>query len=551
MVDLLFLELSVVIITAGVISLIAYALKQPLIIAYMLTGLIVGPSLFGVLQSSEAFHSLAQIGIAFLLFLVGLNLNWHHIKDVGRIALLAGVGQVVFTTLLGFLIALAFGYDVTTGILLGLALALSSTIVIVKVLSDKEDIERFYGRITIGILIVQDFVAMFVLLWISAVGTGGDMVSVASIAIIKGVLAVVLLWAAAKYILPHLFRYAAHSQELLFVTAISWCFAVASGLHLLGFGIEIGALFAGIALAGTGFQREIGKKIIPLRDFFVVIFFIVLGTNLTLDSLDTILLPAIAFSVFVLIGNPIIVMLILRAFNYHPRTGFLVGTSLAQVSEFSFIIIASAIAVGIVDESLLPMVTIVGMITIGVSSYLMSFNEDIYEKSSFLMKWLIPKVEFKKEKRKEIIPIIIFGYHRIGASIIETVEKMKTKYVVVDFDPSAIEEMDYRNIPHRYGDAGNEEFLKDLRADKSKLVISTIPDENVNKDILRFMKSRKAKTSVILTAKTSADAAKLYELGATFVIIPNVLGGKMFAQILKKSKISKTNWKLVGKKNQH
>lgn len=548
MADILFLELSVVILTAGVVSLLAYALKQPLIIAYMVTGLIVGPSLFGFLQSSEAFGSLAQIGIAFLLFLVGLNLNWRHIKDVGKIAILAGLGQVIFSTFFGYLIAVVIGFDVISGIIIGLALALSSTIVIVKMLSDKEDIERFYGRITIGILIVQDIVAMLALLVLSAVATGGQIESVVSIAIIKGVLAIVILVAAAKFVLPHLFKYAAHSQELLFLTAISWCFAIASALHLLGFGIEIGALFAGITLAGTGFQREIGKKIVPLRDFFIIIFFIMLGTHLTLDSIGAMILPAILFSLFVLVWNPIIVMLILRAFNYHPRTGFLVGGALAQVSEFSFIIVASAMVAGIVDDSLLPMITMVGLFTIAASSYFIIFNEQIYEKLHFMFRWMVPTVEQEKIHRKEVFSIIIFGYRRIGESIMDTVQHLGKKYLIVDFDPAAIEELASRNIPHRYGDAGNDEFLKEIRAEKSQLIISTIPDENVNKDILRYIKNRKSSTSVILTAKVTEEANRLYEAGATFVIIPNVLGGKLFAQLLKKGKTNKASWKALGKK---
>ncbi len=546
--DLLFFELAVVIITASVVALFAHKLRQPLIIAYMITGLIVGPSLFDLLQSPEAFGSFAEIGIAFLLFLVGLNLDWRHIKNVGKIAILAGVGQIVFTTAFGYLIALALGFEQLTALFLGLAFALSSTIVIIKMLSDKEDIERFYGRITIGILIVQDIAAMLILLVINSVANGGNLENIISLTLLNGLLALIILVVTARYVLPHLFRYAAHSQELLFLTAIAWCFTIASALHLLGFGIEIGALFAGVTLAGTGFQREIGKKIIPLRDFFLIIFFIILGTNITLDALTVSWLPMLIFSLFVLIGNPIIVLIILRAFNYHPRTGFLVGVSLAQVSEFSFIILAEAAFAGLISEEILPMATLVGLVTIGISSYFIAYNEVLYEKMIFLFKWLEQNTDPEHIRRNKITPIIIFGYNRVGEPVLEAVKALKTDYLVVDFDPQTTEFLTSKEVPNVYGDAGNEDVLKYLRADKARLLISTIPDDNVNADILSFLKHRHSKASIIVTAKTPESAAALYGAGATFVIIPNVLGGKMFAQLLKRTKTNKRSWHALAKR---
>ncbi len=545
--DLLFLEIAAALVTAGVISLVAFKLRQPLIIAYILTGLIVGPAVLGFSSSSEIFSTMSQIGIAFLLFLVGLHLNWRNVKEVGPIALLSGVGQVGFTTLVGFLIARSLDFGTVESLLLGFALALSSTIVIVKMLSDKEDLDRLYGRISVGILLVQDLIAIVALLFISALAQDGQLGIMLAYTVLKGIAALLVLSLVAKYILPALIRYAAHSSELLFMTALAWCFAVASALHLIGFGIEIGALLAGISLAGTGFEREIGARVKSLRDFFLVIFFIVLGTNLSPESFSVALMPALIFSVFVLIGNPLIVVLILRACGHHPRTGFLVGTTMAQVSEFAFIILAAAASAGLVDDSVVPMVTLVAIFTIAVSSYLIKYNEGLYERLSSLFGWTGRSKERHLKSDFKMPDIIMFGYHRMGETILPAVQAMRQPYLVVDVDPLAIQELNDLEVPSFYGDAGDEELLVNINAHAAKLIISTIPDANISSDILEFIRLHDSSAAVVVTVKTADEAARMYGLGATFVIVPSILGGKLFADLLKKKKTKKALWGSLAK----
>jgi Kef-type K+ transport system membrane component KefB len=547
MFELLFLQIAVAIVTAGVVALLIYKLKQPLIIAYILTGLIVGPAVLGFTSGSDLFSTMSQIGIAFLLFLVGLNLNWRNVRDVGPIALLAGLGQVGFTTLIGFLIARSLAFATTESLLLGFALALSSTIVIVKLLSDKEDLDRLYGRISVGILLVQDLIAIVALLGISAVAQGGQLGIMLAVTVFKGAAALLVLLLIAKYVLPSLIRYAAQSSELLFMTALAWCFAVASGLHLIGFGIEIGALLAGISLAGTGFEREIGARVKSLRDFFLVIFFIVLGTNLSPASFSVAFLPALIFSAFVLVGNPLIVVMILRACGHHPRTGFLVGTTMAQVSEFAFIILAAAAGVGLVDVSVVPMVTLVAVFTIGVSSYLIKYNEALYEWLSRIFGWLDQSKEARRKSSAAVPEILLLGYHRMGESILPAVQAMRQSYLVVDVDPLAVQELNDLQVPTLYGDAGDEELLESVDAARSKLIISTIPDANISADILEFIAHHDSSAAVVVTVKTAEEAARMYSLGATFVIVPSILGGKLFADLLKKKKTKKSQWGTLAK----
>ncbi len=549
--DLLFFEIAIVIVTAGLLSFIARILRQPLIIAYIITGLLVGPAIFGFAESSEVFDMLAKIGIAFLLFLVGLHLNWRNIKDVGKVAIFSGLGQVIITSAAGFGITQLLGFDVVESIFIGVAFAFSSTIIIVKLLSDKQDIDRFYGRISVGILIVQDLMAMLILLGLSAFSQdSGGIASIVGISLLKLVAVLFVLWFMARYILPHVFKAAARSGEQLFLIAIAWCFALASGLTFFGFGIEIGALLAGIALAGTGFRREIESRIRPLRDFFLILFFIYLGTQLPIDTIMSSLPIALALSVFILIGNPLIVIFVLRIFKYHPRTGFLSGVTMAQVSEFSFILLTAAIAADLVGMETLSIATIVAMITITISSYVIKYNEEIYEKIEPLFKWLEHVPDTKEHERRKTTPsIILFGCHGMGQSILESIQKTKYEYLVVDLDPSVIDDLQQDQVPHMYGDMANRDFLHYIVSEKAKLIISTIPDVSANRDMMEYLKSKKSKASVIVTAKNTYDAKKMYKAGATYVIVPGLMSGELFSQMLSSKKLKKTSWMASAKRH--
>lgn len=547
--DQLFVEIAIVVITAGAFSLIMYMLRQPLIIAYIATGLVVGPSVLGFAESAEVFTAMSEIGIALLLFLVGINLNWRSVKDVGKVAIIVGVGQVTFTTGLGYLLGRALSFDSATALLLALAFAFSSTIVIVKLLSDKQDIDRFYGRIAVGMLIVQDLIAMLILLVVGAIGAdaGQPLEVILTVSAIKWIGVVGVLYVVAKFLLPVMFEYAAKSQELLFLTALSWCFAVASVLLFMGFGIEIGALLAGLTLAGSKFHREIESKIRPIRDFFLIVFFIVLGTNLSFDNLGPVVLQSLVFSTFILVGNPLIVLVMMRLFGYHPRTGFMVGLTVAQISEFSFILLTAAIGAGLISDASLPMATIVGLLTIAISSYLIQYSEHIYHALEPMFRWMERVPEEGEATRLTRTHVLLFGFEKLGESILPAIKKIEKSYRIADFDPMAIKHLDELGEPAAYGDVGNEDFLDYLRADKSKLIISTIPDLAVNTDILAYCKTKKAISTVILTAKNEHDAAILYSMGAHFVILPAKLGGEHFANLLSKKKTAKTPWNTAAK----
>ncbi len=532
---------------AALTAMLVHRLRLPLIIAYIVTGVIAGPSLFSLTKNSEVFQVMSEIGVAFLLFTVGLGLNWRNVKDVGGVAFATGVGQVVFTSVIGFGVAMLLGFTPIVSVYLAIAFTFASTIIVVKFLTDKEDTDSLYGRISIGFLLVQDFLAMLILLGLNAMKSGIPLDQVFTSSILKAIILIPLLWLVSTKILPTVLSYVAKSQELLFVFAIGWCFLIANILSYFGFGIEIGSLIAGITLSGSFYHREITARVRPLRDFFLIIFFIVLGTQLSFVGLSTMIVPIICFTLFILIGNPFIVLVIMRSLGYHPRTGFLAGTTVAQISEFSFIIIAAGIASGQLPESILGLVTTVGLLTIAASSYLIEHNERIYDAFHPFFRLFEPKKILASELRKahEPVQILLFGFHRTGSVLLNSIQKMSTgkkSFTVVDFDPQVTRELAECGIPSLYGDVGDENFLEEIRADKSKLILSTIPDAAVSSTLLVYLRSKQFAGSVVVSVHTHEEAERAYSLGATYVIVPSFLSGKKIAELLQETKIKKSAW---------
>ncbi len=546
----LFFEIGAVIVVTAVLAYLAQLLRQPLIIAYILSGVLVGPSLLGFTRSSDVFGALSEVGIAFLLFTVGLGLNWRRVREVGTIAVASGVAQVIFTSLVGFLIAVWLGFDPLTAIFLSIAFSFSSTIIIVKLLMDKEDLDTLYGKISVGFLLVQDLIAMVVLLMLGAVKDGGSLPVLLTGSLFKGVLVVFVLWMLAVFVIPTLTRYAARSQELLLLFALGWCFAVAGTLLSLGFGMEIGALIAGISLSGTIYEREINARVKPLRDFFLVIFFIVLGTQFQLTHLGGLLLPVTVFSLFVLIGNPLIMLLVMRTLGYHPQTAFLVGTNVAQISEFSFIILGAAVGAGLVHSAALSVSALVGLVTFAVCTYLVKYNERLYGLARPFLRWMEQNKKLHEARTKRSVGsrIILFGYHRTGQVILRDVQKLDRNFLVVDYDPQVVEALEEQNVPAVYGDAGDEDFLRDLHAERAKLIISTIPDAAVSLELLRYLQTRKFRGTAIVTVKTIPEVSECYHLGASYVIVPSVLGAKKFQELLHTNRFMSGNWKKLARK---
>ncbi len=532
-----FLELSAIILIATIVAGITRALKQPLVISYIITGILVGPAFLDIISSQETFGTFSHIGIALLLFTVGLNLNLRVIKEVGKVSVVTGLGQVVFTSLVGFFIALALGFSWIVSLYVAVALTFSSTIIITKLLSDKKDINSLYGKISIGFLLVQDLVVVFILIVASSLSGDFDLASVVSSVLLKGAGFFLAVFLVSLYILPKFLKIIAKSQEFLLLFAVGWCLALSGLAYYLGFSLEIGALLAGVTLAMSPFRFEISSKMKPLRDFFLVLFFIVLGSQIMIENIGQYWLPIVIFSLFILIGNPVIVMIIMGILGYTKRTSFLAGLTVAQISEFSLIFVSLGVSLGHVSSEVLSFVTAIGLITIAGSTYMILYADRIY---NILSKYLIvferkgKKVDQSQKQKNEIYDIILFGYDRIGYDVLETFKSLNEKYLVVDYNPETIQRLSKKGIDCKYGDAGDIELLNELELDKVKMVVSTIPKLDTNLLLISKIREVNKDTIITVVSYNIDETMELYNAGATYVLMPHLLGGYHVSFMIKK-----------------
>lgn len=518
----MFVELSLILVVALGVTTIIRLLRQPMIIGYILTGIIVGPSALDLVRQADGLTILAQFGVALLLFMVGLNLNPRVIREVGSVALVTGVGQVLFTSLFGFLILRFLGFTVVEGVYLSIALAFSSTIIIMKLLSDKQATETLYGRISIGFLIVQDLIAVLILMVISSFSSEGSLAVIALEVTFFGIGILAVLAVLARFVMPRILALAARSHEFLFLFSIAWAFLFAMLCEILGFSIEIGALLAGITISTSTYRFEIHSRLKPLRDFFLIMFFILLGLGMTFGDVMSNLGVIITLSLFVLIGNPLIVIMLMGLLGHSRRNGFMAGLTVAQISEFSFIMIGLGVAVGHLSESVVPVITAVGLLTIAGSTYFITHSDLLYKVCEPALKLFERSVVRRRHPHHERHEILLFGCNRIGRHLLETVEKFHRSYVVVDHNPETIAELGRKGIPARYGDASDPELLEELEVQHARLIISTVSDTETNLLLLSMLRGASAITIVV--APNFDQAHRLYEAGATYVIIPHELG---------------------------
>ena len=544
----IFLQISILLLIVLGISFLTRILKQPLIIGYILSGIIIGPFLFDLLPHKETLEIFSQFGIAFLLFIVGISLNPKAIKEVGKISLITGIGQVIFTSLIGYFIGIFLGFSSVTSIYIAIALTFSSTIIIMKLLSDKDALDKLFGKISIGFLLVQDLIAIIILIVVSSLSNGGNAADIIFSTLIKGAVIFAFLFPLSYFVLPKLSSFFAKSQELLFVFSISWGLGLSALFLYTGFSIEVGALIAGIMLSMSPYSYEVSSKLKSLRDFFIISFFILLGSQMVFSDISSLWIPAIIFSLFILIGNPLIVMILMGIFGYSKNTGFMAGLTVAQISEFSLILIALGVKSGHLTNEILSFVTIIGLITIAGSTYKIMYSDKIYP---FLSRYLsiFEKKKIKEETAKNIdYEYVLFGENRIGFSIMKSFMHLRKKYLVVDLNPERVKRLNSKGIKCIYGDVSNADFINDLRLEKAKIIVSTIPEIENNLLLLEKIKEKNKKTIIIVTARQISETYDLYGAGANYVILPHFLGGEYTAKLIERAKEDKKEYEIEKQK---
>ena len=545
----IFAELSLIIVIATVIAGVMRILKQPLIMGHILTGILVGPYFLGIFIHKETVEVFSQLGISILLFIVGLSLSPKIVKEVGKISIITGLSQIVFTTFFGFLIAMVFGYSLISSFYIAIALTFSSTIIILKLLSDKKDIEKLYGRIAIGLLLVQDLVATIVLIVISTI-SGGDNAGLEILfTALKGLAVWIVFSIVSVKVLPNLSGFFAKSQEYLFLFSIGWGFGMASLFNILGFSVEIGALVAGVTLSISPFAQEISNKLKPLRDFFLIMFFILLGSSVEISNLGSFIVPAIVFSLFVLIGNPLIMIIITGMQGFNKKTSFNAGLTVAQISEFSLILVLLGLKLGHINQQVVSLVTLVGLVTIAVSSYLILYSDRLYTYFAGYLSIFERKKTIKEVESIGVYEIVLFGCNRVGYDFIRAFKKLGSAFLAVDFNPEIVERLKEKRVNVKYGDAEDPDFLEELGLEHSRILISTIPDFETNLFLLKKAKAANRHMIVILISYNLEEAIELYEHQATYVIMPHFIGGQFAAELAKKAHTDNT--KLLVEREGH
>lgn len=534
-----FYELSALLLAATVIGFFSLLLRQPMIVSFILAGILVGPDFLGVVQSYEHIELLAELGIAVLLFLVGLKLDIQLVRTMGLVSLATGIGQVIFTAIIGFFIGLALGLSVINAVYVGVALTFSSTIIIVKLLSDKREVDSLHGRIAIGFLIVQDIFVVLAMIVLSAFGLdvantqhSGVLINIAMM-LLYGMFVLIFLWIFIRYLANPLVKSIAHSPELLIIFAIGWAALFASLGDYFGYSKELGGLLAGISLASTPYRDAIAARLSSVRDFLLLFFFISLGSQLNLNQLSGQFFSATVFSLFVLVGNPLIVLMIMGYMGYRKRTGFLAGLTVAQISEFSLIFMAMGVKLGHITTSALGLVTLVGLITIAASVYMITYSHTLYRWLEPLLSPFERKLPYREESGAQgqlitrTYDIILFGLGRYGQAMAERLIQNDFNVLAVDFNPDVVREWQKKGQYALYGDACDIEFLASLPLKNAQWIICAIPQHapSLVSDDARIMLVNALKThhyagKTAISTQHASQVESLKKKGVDLVFLP-------------------------------
>jgi Kef-type K+ transport system membrane component KefB len=535
---------------AALIAAVTWRFKQPLIIAYLATGVIIGPNIgFKLINDRQSIETVAEIGLVLLLFVIGLEIDLRKMASGGAAVLLTGALQVPICIGLGLAFFAVIGVRNEPGntalLYLAACMSLSSTLVVVKILNDKFELDTLPGRITLGVLVIQDLWAVGML----AVQPNIVNPNLAPLlgSLLRGVILVGAGFALSKFVLPYLFRSIAKAPELVLVSALGWCFFMAGAASLIGLSREMGALIAGVSLSTFPYNVDVAAKAVSIRDFFVTLFFVALGMQITIPSLQVLEL-ALAASAFVIVSR-IVVVPILYALRLGLRTSIVPAINLAQVSEFSIVIASLGVTMGQITQDVLTIVIISFALTSVVSTYMINFSHPIQKVLAGWFKAIgLKDLEAggKEEAAEAHKPVIFLGFFRDTSSILyefehegnaEETHEFIAKIQVIDFNPTVMRELGRKGIKVVYGDIAHADTLRHAGVEHAELVVSSITDDVLrgtsNLRLLRSVKGLAPKARVVLTTEHIPQALEFYEAGTDFVFIPRLYSSAACARILR------------------
>lgn len=547
--DALFIQLSLVIALGSGVAVVMKLLRQPLIIGHIITGIIAGPTMLNIIKDSDGFSFLSTFGVALLLFIVGLELSIKIISRLSKVVFITTLVQMGVITLAGAFVARQFDFGRLESAIIGLCLAMSSTIIIVTLLQQKKELMRLFAQIAVGVLILQDLVATAGKITLSARSAGSSPLEV-GLLIGRGVLCLVILYLVSHFLLPRLVKWLESSKELLLVLAIGWALGISVLFAKIGFSFEVGALLAGMSMAGLSFSHDIASRLRPMRDFFVVVFLITLGYNLALSQIYAVLPAALGFSVLVIILKPLTVLTVLGMQGYTKRASFKAAIALSQISEFSLVFVVAAFHHNYVSETVQAVIGFTALITFVASTYLIKYSDELYQLLEKHLRFFERKVtQLEQKSAQQTYSVVLFGYRKGGAEFIRTFKSMHKRFVVVDYDPEAIELIEKQQVTFLYGDATDSELIEELQLDKTKLVVSTISDFGANEFLAHWLKEHNPGAVFVASAEDAYHAAHLYSQGAAYVMMPHFIGSEKISTFIKRTGFKKTEFNKFREKH--
>ncbi len=539
--DSIFNQLAIVLSLCTLLGLIVVKLRLPLVVGYLMAGVILSAFMPGNLHEMPVFKFLPELGIALILFLIGMELDLREIKSLGIPIIVGSLGQIFISTLAGFAIAGFLGFTQAESLYMGLGLAFSSTIVIIKLLIEKRELSSLYGKLALGMVLLEDLVAILVLMGISvgssvfATGLQNSMPIVTLI--LKAIGLFLLAFFLSRFVLERVFDAVAKSVELLFLTAITWCFLFTTLAVWSGFSVVIGAFLAGVAIASSPYKIQIEGKVKPLRDFFLTLFFVYLGTEAHIADFITYWPAILTFTLCALIAKPIVVMLILGAFGFRKHTFFHTAVSLSQISEFSLVVLLVGLNANMVSPAALSVMAAVAVFSMIISSLAITYSNRLFRIfNPFIGFFQHGKFTHEMESRTEdeaFDHIIVIGAHRVGGPIVSYLAKTKIPFLVLDFNPKVVQELRERGVNVVYGDIDDPEVLESIHLDRARLIISTAQDHSDNEFLLEEVKRRRIQAKVIVRATDPDQEKELRKMGADYVILPEKVSGDYLVGQLK------------------
>jgi len=545
-------NIAISLVAASVLGFLMKLLRQPLLLGYILAGVAIGPIGFGVINEHQDIVTLSEIGLILLLFMIGLEIDLKKMAGAGRLIMIPGLLQFpicVAAAYASFAVLERLGFDVGAGsyarLYAAIAISLSSTMIVVKLLFDKMELDTLPGRITVGILVFQDIWAIIVL----AVQPNLNNPELAGLARTfgAGALLVGVAMAASRYLLPPIFKRVAQVPELLLVMSLGWCFLVAlvAAHPFVGLSMEMGALIAGISLATFPYNLDVVAKAVSIRDFFITLFFVALGMQIPLPHLDVIWI-ALGIAAVALGVRLFGVFGVLYALKGGHRASLLATINLAQVSEFSLVILTLGIGLGHIEQDTLTYtIWVFALLAVG-STYLITLSHPIQSGVSRLLSFVGFKDLDQSHADADQVdhhPIVLLGFYRIASALFE---ELSTKHPhiarqlkVIDFNPQVKQKLDALNVAHVYGDISHADTLHHAGIHHAQLVVCTIPDGflrgTTNVRLLQNVKSLCPKAKVIVTAETVAQTLELYAAGADYVLEASQVAGDWLASVIERS----------------